>query len=87
MGGLDLGQTSKGWPKDSFIAATGESGLAFYERRTVHRMDFTGVLLTPQVNILYEGPKWGQIANMSALFGQFCSNLHTQTPAKHNYRW
>lgn len=55
-----------------------------FERRRITRTK--GEVPVPDLSIRWEGPKWGQIANMSALLGSFNANLHFQTPRRRNYR-
>jgi len=73
-------------PLGKVINTSGSSGSAVWERRTILRSDQTGTVLAPSVSLIYNGPKWGQYANISALFGQFCSNLHTQNMERVNWR-
>jgi len=83
--GLDTAQTQNAIPLNCRVGVTAESpAMMLWERTTITRSSYTGML--PSLSIRYDGPKWGQYANMSALFGQFCSNLHTQNPSKRNYR-
>lgn len=57
---------------------------AIFERRSITRT--SGTVPLPDLSIRWEGPKWGQIANMAALLGSFNANLHFQTPSRRNYR-
>jgi len=71
-------------PNGAYIGSSGSNGLAVYTITTITRSAVPTPL--PALYIKWAGPGWGQDANMSALFGQFCSNLHSQHITPRNYR-
>jgi len=67
-----------------YVGSSGSNGYAQYVVKTVDRQPVAKPL--PVLYIKWAGPGYGQCANMSALFGQFVSNLHSQNPSRRNYR-
>jgi hypothetical protein len=81
---FDYAKTKVLIPAVAVIGGHGSDGFATYVVTTVDRTG--GAPPIPALYVKWAGPGWGQYANMSALFGQFCSNLHAQNPGRRNYR-
>lgn len=76
-------------PAKNLVAAyaTGnQPAVSVYTSKRVLRTAVSPSTICPDIVIRWDGPRWGQIANMSALLGSFQANLHFQNPRRFNYR-
>lgn len=60
--------------------------MSIYVDKEVTRSAVSPSSISAALSIRWDGPRWGQIANMSALLGMFNSNLHFQQPSLRNFR-
>lgn len=78
--------TAKAQASVGYVSSFGQASWSKYRRRTVNRVVVNGNEITPALYVKWNGPTSGQFANISALFGQASSNLHTQQYSGRTYR-
>lgn len=69
-----------------YVSSYGQTSVSKYRWRTVSRQVVNGNSITPALYVKWSGPTSGQFANISALFGQASTNLHSQRYSGKTYR-
>jgi hypothetical protein len=89
VGQMDVNLIRSVIPAANFLFAYPASQVpsyVVYTQTSISRSSVPTGSIQPDLSIRWEGPRWGQIANMAALLGSFNSGLHFQNPSKRTYR-
>jgi len=73
-------------PASSFVHSVGSPSWARWKRAAVTRRDVPPGSILPALYVKWNGPNFGQYANISALLGQASGNLEPQHVSRRSYR-